>query len=52
MLANYITILRGILAIVLIFYGKLDVCFWVMYCICGISDVIDGYVARKTSTRF
>lgn len=53
-LANFITIARIGLAISLIFLDLFTVEFYIVYGICGLSDVLDGYVARKlhTTTRF
>ena len=48
--ANGITFARIVLALVLIFVKPLSVTFFLIYFICGISDVLDGYVARKTNT--
>ena len=53
-LANFITITRIGLAISLIFLELFSIEFFVIYGLCGISDVLDGYVARKLniSTKF
>ena len=34
----------------LLFIDPLSALFFIYYSICGISDVLDGYVARKTNT--
>lgn len=44
---NIITIIRAIGAFGLLFFGVEDVAFWVIYFACGISDMLDGYLARK-----
>lgn len=53
-LANFITLIRIIGAIALIFLEPLSVPFFIVYGICGFSDAIDGLVARKlgTSSQF
>lgn len=50
MVANMITSLRIIGAIILVFVEPLELPFYVIYGLCIGSDVIDGYVARKTHT--
>lgn len=48
--ANYISITRIFLALTLILIKPLSIEFIIIYLACGISDTIDGYVARKTCT--
>ncbi|MFZ2538633.1 MAG: CDP-alcohol phosphatidyltransferase family protein, partial [Oscillospiraceae bacterium] len=48
--ANYISILRILLALTLALVKPLSIAFMVIYLVCGISDVFDGYIARKTDT--
>ncbi|MCR5505966.1 MAG: CDP-alcohol phosphatidyltransferase family protein [Bacilli bacterium] len=45
--ANFITSLRIIGAIVLIFFPLISWPFFIIYSLCGITDVLDGFVARK-----
>ena len=47
---NCITAARIIGTAVLLFLPPLTVLFFVIYTFCGISDVLDGWVARKTNT--
>lgn len=47
---NYITLSRIILAIMLLFFKPLSSVFLVIYVLCGITDLIDGPIARKTNT--
>ena len=47
-LPNCITILRILIAPLLLFIEPFSVLFFVLYTICGISDVLDGIIARKT----
>jgi CDP-diacylglycerol--glycerol-3-phosphate 3-phosphatidyltransferase len=49
-LANAITIARIVMVIALLFVEPLSMAFYSIYLACGISDVLDGYVARKTGT--
>ena len=46
-LPNIITLLRVAGAFGLIFCNATDMAFWGLYCLCGFSDIIDGYLARK-----
>ena len=46
-LPNIITILRILGAICLLFFGVRSGAFWAVYLVCGISDMADGYLARK-----
>lgn len=48
--ANIITTSRIILSILLVFLLDHRLIFFIVYLICGISDVIDGFIARKTNT--
>ncbi len=49
-IANYISIVRIFLALTLAFVKPLSTAFFLFYLVCGISDVFDGYIARKTNT--
>lgn len=44
---NIISALRILGAILLLFFYPASVAFWVIYGLCGISDMLDGYLARK-----
>ena len=50
-LANIITLSRIILSIFLLFIEKNSLIFLSIYSICGLTDILDGYVARKTKTE-
>lgn len=50
-IANIISMSRVILSIVLFFSFGNGLLFSVLYLICGSSDVLDGYIARKTKTE-
>jgi len=49
-MANIITGIRIVISIVLLFCPVLSPAFLVLYITAGITDVIDGAVARKTGT--
>lgn len=44
---NIISALRILGAISLLFFYPASVAFWVIYGLCGLSDILDGYLARK-----
>lgn len=46
-LPNAITALRFLGAIGLLFLDVKATAFWVIYFVCGVSDMLDGYLARK-----
>ena len=46
-LPNLISISRGIAAVALLFTTVFSLPFWVLYIWCGISDMIDGPLARR-----
>ena len=48
--ATSITTIRIIGAISLLAIEPLSVFFYAVYFMCGISDILDGYIARKTNT--
>lgn len=49
-IANAITTIRIIGTLLLVFTKPFSTIFFVVYSISGLSDVFDGYVARKTKT--
>ena len=51
---NIITITRIIGSIYIILLKPLSTMFFIIYSLCVISDILDGYIARKsnTSTKF
>lgn len=49
-IANIITSSRIVCAICLLFCPIFSVVFYILYVFCGITDMIDGTVARKTNT--
>lgn len=46
-LPNALTILRIVLCVPLLFVEPLSIPFFVLYSICGVTDMLDGYLARK-----
>ena len=49
-MANIITGIRIICSLALLFFPAFSPAFYVLYIIAGVSDMIDGTVARKTGT--
>ena len=47
MLPNIITAFRFLGALGLLFFDVKATAFWVIYFACGVSDMLDGYLARK-----
>jgi CDP-diacylglycerol---glycerol-3-phosphate 3-phosphatidyltransferase len=47
---NCISVSRIIFSLVLLFVKPLSVVFYVIYIICGFTDIVDGFIARKTGT--
>ena len=46
-LPNIITLLRMAGSFVLLLYDVTSMVFWIIYGLCGISDIADGWLARK-----
>lgn len=46
-LPNAITILRVLGAVCLLFFDVGSFAFWAIYFACGVSDMMDGYLARR-----
>ena len=46
-LPNLLTVLRMFCAALLLFFHPLTVWFFVLYAIAGLSDMLDGYLARR-----
>ena len=49
-IANIITCCRILGSVLLLFYPAFSVEFYVIYIICGLSDMVDGTIARKTNS--
>ncbi len=39
-----------LLSVILLFLKPFTLLFWIVYSLCGFSDIIDGYIARKTNS--
>lgn len=50
-MANIISASRIALSFCLLFMKADGALFLFLYCLCGVSDVLDGYIARKTNTQ-
>lgn len=46
-IANYITLTRILLSVLLLFTKALSFTFFIIFIICGITDILDGYIARN-----
>jgi CDP-diacylglycerol--glycerol-3-phosphate 3-phosphatidyltransferase len=49
-MANFITIIRILCSLALLFFMPLSLPFYVLYTAAGLSDIFDGLIARKTNT--
>lgn len=49
-MANLVTTIRILCSIALLFCAALSPWFYVLYITAGVSDMVDGWVARKTNT--
>ena len=49
-LPNGITLLRILCSLTLLFCMPLSLPFYVLYTAAGLSDILDGFIARKTNT--
>lgn len=47
---NCISVSRMIFSLSMIFVKPLSLAFYAIYIICGLSDIMDGFIARKTWT--
>ncbi|MGL5677794.1 MAG: CDP-alcohol phosphatidyltransferase family protein [Cellulosilyticaceae bacterium] len=46
-LANSMTFLRFVCAFLILFTKPFSLFFWVLYILCGLTDVLDGAIARR-----
>ena len=49
-MANIITGIRVLCSIALLFFPALSTVFYILYIIAGLTDMVDGWVARLTNT--
>jgi len=47
---NILTMIRIVGAVAMLFVNKYTMFFYVLYSICGISDLLDGFAARMTNS--
>ena len=50
-IANYISVSRIIMSIILFVTETLSIAFSIIYIYCGISDMLDGFIARKSKNE-
>lgn len=50
-IANYISISRAIMSIMLAITETFSIAFYIIYIYCGISDMLDGFIARKSKNE-
>ena len=50
-IANYISVSRIIMAIILLVIETFSIAFYIIYIYCGISDMLDGLIARKSKNE-
>ena len=50
-IANYISISRVIMSIILLIPETFSIAFYIIYIYCGISDMLDGFIARKSKNE-
>ncbi len=49
-IANALTISRILCGVCLLFSSVFSLTFYILYLFCGLSDMLDGFVARKTKS--
>ena len=49
-IANILTCCRILGGVVLLFFPAFSTSFYILYLFCGVSDMIDGTIARKTNS--
>ena len=50
-IANYISVCRAIMSIMLAITDTFSIAFSIIYIYCGISDILDGFIARKSKNE-
>ena len=48
--ANFVTVSRIAASVLMLFTKVFSVTFYILYMLCGITDMLDGVIARKTKT--
>lgn len=49
--ANILTYTRIVVSVALLFIDTFSVFFYICYVYCGVSDMLDGFIARRTLTE-
>ncbi len=49
-IANMLTVCRILGSILLLFFSAISLKFYIIYILCGFSDMMDGAIARKTNS--
>lgn len=49
--ANILTFSRIVMSVIILFLSPFSVGFYICYTLCGVSDILDGFVARKTHSE-
>ena len=49
-MANIITLFRIVFSILILFFPTFSKAFYFLYLIAGLSDMLDGYIARRTNS--
>jgi CDP-diacylglycerol--glycerol-3-phosphate 3-phosphatidyltransferase len=50
-IANFLTLSRIVFSLLLFLFPVFSIPFWIFYALSGLSDVLDGFLARKLSTQ-
>ena len=50
-IANYISVSRIIMSIILFFTEIFSTAFYIIFIYCGLSDILDGFIARKNKNE-
>lgn len=50
-MANLLTGSRIVISLFIAFISPFSKLFYILYVLCGITDMLDGYIARKTGTE-
>lgn len=50
-IANIVTSCRVLGSALLLFFPAFSIAFYCLYILCGVSDMIDGTIARKTNSE-
>ncbi|UQZ37397.1 CDP-alcohol phosphatidyltransferase [Paenibacillus sp. PK3_47] len=49
-LPNILSLMRMLCSAILLLVAPLSILFYVLYLLCGVSDALDGYIARRTNS--